>query len=109
MSMQITVSLPPEQYRAVAEIALKQGIQAHTLLEQLVQRALQPALERSEVERFLSNIRRLHATGRNDRQIAENLGVKRAAVSHQRGRMGLPANDNRGRKSTTNSEERTAA
>jgi len=93
----IQVHITPEHYRSLVKIAEKRHVQAHHLIEQLVEHALRPS-PAAVRERLRDDIRRLLATGRNDRQIAEHLGVKRGQVSYHRVDMGLPSNDKRGRK-----------
>lgn len=99
MTVQLAVTVTDEQYRALLQIASKRSIQAHHLVEQLVTHALKPKPAPVATEQLLDDIRRLHGLGKNDRQIAEILGVKQGRVSYQRNQMHLPANDKRGRKS----------
>ncbi|TFC92064.1 MULTISPECIES: hypothetical protein [Cryobacterium] len=99
MSVQLPVNVTDEQYRALLKIASKRSVQAHHLVEQLVTHALKPAPAPVTIVQMLDDIRRLHGLGKNDRQIAENLGVKQGRVSYQRNQMHLPVNDPRGRKS----------
>jgi hypothetical protein len=97
VSARLSIDLPDDQYRTVQRIARHRGIEAHILIEQLVHHALRSSP--AEARRHLLNeIRRLHATGRNDRLIAENLGMPRSTVTQLRNELKLPANDPRGRK-----------
>jgi DNA-binding NarL/FixJ family response regulator len=116
MTVHIGLDLPPEQYRALAKIATARGINAHTLIEQLVTHALMPkakpdrAMSRLKFEARRSEIRRLHATGMKDWQIGELVGLSPSGVAFHRQKMLLPANDIRGRKKITpNQIESTAA
>ncbi|MDY7542632.1 MULTISPECIES: hypothetical protein [unclassified Cryobacterium] len=95
MSTRLGVELTDEQHQALSKIARKRGIAVSTLIEQLVAHALQPTPAMIR-QRLSDEVRKLHATGRNDRLIAENLGIPRPYASRLRNEMKLPANDPRG-------------
>lgn len=115
MSVQVAVNLPPDQYRALSQIATKRGINAHTLIEQLVTHALRPKPQPVKPEGRLSfterlaEIRRLHATGLKDWQIGEQVGLSPSGVAFHRQKMHLPANSKCGRKFNPNQIERKTA
>lgn len=92
----VTLRLNTADYRAVAAIASAQGVNAHTLIEQLVAAALRPKITKLTQEQLLNGIVRLHGRGYNDREIADHLGVHRERVRTHRHRLRLPANDARG-------------
>ncbi|MCU1408487.1 MAG: hypothetical protein JWM23_567 [Microbacteriaceae bacterium] len=136
MDIQIPLSLPASQYRALTAIADRRGINAHTLIEQLVEHALTPrALTRPEVDRLAPRrpstpakdpvpyksttrsvrdqqfvmVLKLHGKGWSDREVAAALDISVETARHRRVQLKLAANGKAGRpRKNTKQEERTS-
>lgn len=93
----IGVYVTPDQYRALTHIADAQHQQVHHLIEGLVARALTrptgSASPRKKSPPLDSEaVRRLHAEGLLDREIAEHLGAHLPTVRQVRRALKLPSN-----------------
>ncbi|MGG7510410.1 hypothetical protein [Plantibacter sp. YIM 135249] len=108
--VQVTLHLPAEQYRRVAAVATAKGVNAHSLIEHLVQAALTPKPptprpstihQQSDrvvvTEAMLDRIRELNAACCSDATMARVLGISKATVAVHRRRLGLPPRGKAGR------------
>lgn len=92
----VQLNLPKLTYRAVAQIASRRGINAHTLIEQLVEKAL--GLPEDPVDRegvplpgeLISQIASLSRLGLTDLDISKKLNITVRTVTKHRQAMNLP-------------------
>ena len=92
----VQVNLPKLTYRAVAQIASRRGINAHTLIEQLVEKALgvpDEPIDREGVplpSELINEIAVFSRLGLTDSEISKKLNVTVRTVTKHRQAMKLP-------------------
>lgn len=98
----LPLTLPVAQYRKVAHVATKRGINAHTLIEDMIARAVKnvapvipdqgPKRSPNSLAASYDEIRRMWLDKKTDEEIAKALGFKPASIQTYRSRVGLVEN-----------------
>lgn len=102
----LTIQLHPAHYMVMAKKADAIGVPLHHLIEASIAKACRPNRE-VELRGRQADIAKLHATGLNDRQIADRLGLTQTVVYyHRHNRLHLPKNDPRGGVNRHNKEKK---
>lgn len=132
----LVIDMPAPEYRALVAAASTRGVQAHVLVEQLVQHALRTsrpapsplpepapkpkyvprpmplrsrAMVQSDRDAQWVAVERLHGQGLNDSQIAAAVGIAAATVRRRRLQLKLPAVAGPGRPKRTSTNAAPAA
>jgi DNA-binding NarL/FixJ family response regulator len=101
----VTIQIHPNDYRVMTKRAEAAGIPLHRLIEASIAGSCRPTAADVLKDRVAA-IKRLHARGLNDRQIADELDIPQATVYHHRHvSLHLPKNDPRGGKNRYTKEK----